>query len=277
MKAAKGCIFPVLNDSLFCIYPYHNRSGQIQISPSINTPHHSVSAVDTLSSIPINKYRSTFFRIDLINMTTFSSFSMLCMFCVLFINSVSAAQITVINQCGYDISCAVVDGVDLSKGDPAPPPEPDFEPVTSDGKTVDTKSNIGQTLMCGKAAEVPGTITQLEWKFDTEFWFDVSIINGNPFKAGGFTVRTGYTQPPDGTAFPKCWDVWCTENADCPSSQVYTQSQDDRNKEDNPMRNCATDAHLTWFLCLTTAQKSQTRVLGPPAKNHTHSTTKFMG
>lgn len=174
-----------------------------------------------------------------------------------------SAQVTVINQCPYAVSCAVVDATKISKR-LALRDGPVFTPVDSAGITIDAKPNLGQTVMCGKPAELPNTVTQLEWQLDDKFWYDVSLVNGNPFRADGFQVKSSYQQPPTDTPWPRCWDVWCAQDADCPTNQAYTTPTDDRNKEDNPMRDCPTDSHITWYICLTDAQKSETRVLGPP-------------
>lgn len=78
---------------------------------------------------------------------------------MLFNSIVWAARITVINQCSYSISCAVVDNALFAF---AKRQAPSFKPVDYSGSTFDARMNLGQVLKCGKSAEVSNTVTQLE-------------------------------------------------------------------------------------------------------------------
>ena len=173
---------------------------------------------------------------------------------------VTTVTVTVVNQCSYDVSCALVDGVKLFPGQEAPAPAaPQCNAVTRSGTSFAATIDVGQTLMCGLSTGIPDVITQLEWMHnstDNKLWFDASNIEGTPFENEGFEVRvTGvdFIQPPP-ASWPRCWDVYCPAGVYCPDNQVYNQPDSDRNPVDNPMRDCPTSAHLVWNICLTQIQ-----------------------
>lgn len=177
----------------------------------------------------------------------------------------SAGSIQVINNCGFDISCARVRGAGPTNPAPDTTTQDSFNRI-SPGTImvpVDIEDDLGDTIQCGNADQIAAqfsanqnpTVMQVEYMWNTieqHLYWDASLINGDPFHAQGFHVQNtnvGFsgTNPPPGE-WSTCWDSTCAPlppDQDCPHpEQVYHVSD-----ENKAIRTCPGSDFLIWTIC----------------------------
>lgn len=165
--------------------------------------------------------------------------------------------ISVHSHCDYPVYCALVTGVNPSDPTPETPEGPRFSAVpVPDGMSTAAVPERGDVYHCSPDPNpVIGEISLLEWTYNTTdpvratFWWDLSFVDGNPFRAeGNFVANTDIGDHPTGE-WPKCYDSYCAPGVDCGTDQVYLTPDSDRNPTQNPMRQCPPADHLVWHIC----------------------------
>lgn len=174
-----------------------------------------------------------------------------------FLTIVAASSITVWNSCDYEVRCMVVNGA-TPGSNPAGPTFDAFTAITPEGYHVQPIDELGQTIICGKPADLAANLDkciQLEFTHSSsqnQFSWDVlvfvaDVTGGQPFYADGFLVtneNTGIDLSNPPSDFSTCRNAICYAGQGCPADQAYTA------KDDDPaMRACPLSDDLQWVLC----------------------------
>lgn len=157
---------------------------------------------------------------------------------------------TVLNNCGYDVYYAAIDGT-----------YENMSLLPSGGYSASySEQDVGVSIKLATTDSLTGPITQFEytWSGDSIF-YDVSNINGYPFSSGGLEVVPSMTNDPSN---PTCVDINCPAG-DSVCTAAYNQP------DDTATMVCNQDSNIVLTLCAGGSAKEK-RDAAAHAVFHSH-------